>query len=145
MPHLNIEWSLRTWYPQPQAFRQQENLLTSRADGRTYFWQVQTQTKELSTHIWYAAYNAGRMGVDFAGATPFWRAAYAQDVEAMKLLVKYGADHKRLDLEYNRSPEKILSSQPSTKVKKKKTLLALPPVEPTEDSECPSSTRCLQA
>ena len=45
------------------------------------------------THIWYAAYNAGRMGVDFAGATPFWRAAYAQDVEAMKLLVKYGADH----------------------------------------------------
>jgi ankyrin repeat protein len=46
----------------------------------------------VSTHIWYAAYNAGRMGVDFAGATPFWRAAYATDVTAMRLLVKYGAD-----------------------------------------------------
>jgi ankyrin repeat protein len=32
------------------------------------------------------------MGVDFSGATPFWRAAYALDVAAMRLLVKYGAD-----------------------------------------------------
>ena len=87
---LNIEWSLRTWYPQPQAFRQQktdymelmEDLLLAGADP----------DQRVSTHIWYAAYNAGRMGVDFAGATPFWRASYAHDVEAMKLLVKHGAD-----------------------------------------------------
>ena len=45
-----------------------------------------------STHIWYAAYNAGRMGVDFTGATPFWRAAYAVDVDAMRLLAEYGSD-----------------------------------------------------
>jgi ankyrin repeat protein len=45
-----------------------------------------------STHIWYAAYNAGRMGVDFTGATAFWRAAYAADVKAMTLLVEHGAD-----------------------------------------------------
>ena len=32
------------------------------------------------------------MGVDFAGATPFWRAAYSLDVDAMRLLVRYGAD-----------------------------------------------------
>ncbi len=44
------------------------------------------------SHIWYAAYNTGRMGVEFTGATPFWRAAYALDVDAMRLLVKYGAD-----------------------------------------------------
>ena len=44
------------------------------------------------SHIWYASYNTGRMGVDFAGATPFWRAAYALDVDAMRLLVRYGAD-----------------------------------------------------
>ncbi|HEX4932934.1 MAG TPA: ankyrin repeat domain-containing protein, partial [Gemmatimonadaceae bacterium] len=30
--------------------------------------------------------------VDFAGATPFFRAAYATDVEAMKLLLAAGAD-----------------------------------------------------
>lgn len=87
---LNIEWSLRTWYPQPQAFRQQETgylefmrlLLDAGADPN----------QRTTTHIWYAAYNAGRMGVDFTGATPFWRAAYATDVEAMRLLVEYGAD-----------------------------------------------------
>ena len=87
---LNIEWSLRTWYPQPQAFRQQQTsylalmelLLDAGADPNE-----QTQT-----HIWYAAYNAGRMGVDFTGATPFWRAAYAADVAAMRLLADNGAD-----------------------------------------------------
>lgn len=87
---LNIEWSLRTWYPQPQMFRSQETsymqllelLLEAGADPN----------QRTSTHIWYAAYNAGRMGVDFTGATPFWRAAYATDVKAMRLLVAYGAD-----------------------------------------------------
>ena len=87
---LNIEWSLRTWYPQPQAFRQQQTsylelmelLLRAEADPNA----------RTTTHIWYAAYNAGRMGVDFTGATPFWRAAYAADVGAMRLLVGNGAD-----------------------------------------------------
>ena len=50
------------------------------------------RTRGRSSHIWYASYNTGRMGVDFTGATPFWRAAYALDVDAMRLLVQYGAD-----------------------------------------------------
>lgn len=87
---INIQWSLRTWYPQPTAFHQQETtylqlmerLLEAGADPNA----------QVATHIWYAAYNAGRMGVDFAGATAFWRAAYGLDVDAMKLLVAHGAD-----------------------------------------------------
>jgi len=87
---LNNEWALRTWYPQPTAGSQQkasylqlmESLLKAGADPNA----------RTVTHIWYAAYNTGRMGVEFTGATPFWRAAYALDVEAMKLLVRYGAD-----------------------------------------------------
>ncbi|HVQ43020.1 MAG TPA: ankyrin repeat domain-containing protein [Vicinamibacterales bacterium] len=87
---LNNEWQLRTWYPQPTAGLQQkasylqlmEALLKAGADpdARTV------------SHIWYAAYNTGRMGVEFTGATAFWRGAYALDVDAMRLLVKYGAD-----------------------------------------------------
>ena len=87
---LNQEWQLRTWYPQPTANAQQkasyldmmEALLKAGADP-------DARTK---SHVWYAAYNTGRMGVEFTGATPFWRAAYALDIDAMRLLVKYGAD-----------------------------------------------------
>jgi hypothetical protein len=46
----------------------------------------------LSKHLWYTSYNFDLLGVDFGGATPFWRAAYATDVDAMKLLVAHGAD-----------------------------------------------------
>lgn len=87
---INNEWALRTWYPQPTAGAQQrtsylqllEALLKAGADPNA----------RTRSHIWYAAYNTGRMGVEFTGATPFWRAAYALDVEAMRLLVRYGAD-----------------------------------------------------
>ena len=87
---LNIEWSLRTWYPQPQMFRSQQ---TSYLELTELLLQAGADPNQRTqTHIWYAAYNAGRMGVDFTGATPFWRAAYAADVNAMRLLKSYGAD-----------------------------------------------------
>jgi ankyrin repeat protein len=38
------------------------------------------------------SYTFDLLGIDARGATPFWRAAYATDVEAMKLLVEHGAD-----------------------------------------------------
>ncbi len=42
--------------------------------------------------VWYSGYNFDQSGVDEAGATAFWRASYASDVAAMKLLVSHGAD-----------------------------------------------------
>src|SRR4029078_12921223 len=42
--------------------------------------------------VWFSGYNFDQSGVDEAGATAFWRAAYASDVAAMKMLVSYGAD-----------------------------------------------------
>jgi uncharacterized protein len=48
------------------------------------------------THLWYFVYNncgSGNCGLENTeGTTPFWRATYSVDVDAMKLLVKYGAD-----------------------------------------------------
>lgn len=50
----------------------------------------------LEKHLWYAEYTisvlAGRGGLHYKGATPFWRAAFALDVDAMRLLKTYGAD-----------------------------------------------------
>ena len=87
---LNNEWQLRTWYPQPTASQQQK---TSYLDAMRRLLDAGADPNQrTNAHLWYAAFNAGRMGVEFAGATPFWRAAYATDVAAMKLLVEYGAD-----------------------------------------------------
>ena len=46
----------------------------------------------LNKKVWYSGYSFDLSGVDEIGATAFWRAAYASDVDAMKLLVAYGAD-----------------------------------------------------
>jgi len=91
---VNTQWQPRTRYPQPQEMEQQKTtylevmkaLLAKGADPDA----------RLKTHPWYLVYsgcgnrNCGL--ADTAGSTAFWRAAYATDLDAMKLLVAYGAD-----------------------------------------------------
>jgi len=93
---INSQWAPRSRYPQPQAIQTQktthlelmEALLAKGAD-------VNARIKK---QPWYFAYNncgnpnCGLETID--GTTPFWRATYALDLEAMKLLVKHGADPK---------------------------------------------------
>ena len=91
---INTQWQPRTRYPQPQEMEQQKTtyldvmkaLLAKGADPDA----------RLRSHPWYLVYsgcgnrNCGL--ADTAGSTAFWRAAYATDLEAMKLLVAHGAD-----------------------------------------------------
>lgn len=89
---INAQWAAKSLYPQPTAQYQQqtgylelmEALVKAGADVNA----------RLSKHLWYMSYNFDLLGVNTAGATPFWRAAYGTDVDAMKLLIKYGADPK---------------------------------------------------
>ncbi|MDQ6611870.1 MAG: ankyrin repeat domain-containing protein [Gemmatimonadota bacterium] len=89
---INVQWAAKSLYPQPTAQYQQqttylelmEDLLKAGADVNA----------RLSKHLWYMSFNFDLLGVNTTGATPFWRAAYGTDVDAMKLLVKYGADPK---------------------------------------------------
>ena len=46
----------------------------------------------LKRSLWYTTYNRDLLGVDRAGATPFWRAAHALDLDAMRLLLAHAAD-----------------------------------------------------
>ena len=87
---LNIQWAPKSLYPSPKAYQQQTT---------TYLELMQVildkgadVNARLSRKVWYQAFNSDFAGVDEMGATPFWRAAYANDVAAMKLLVSYGAD-----------------------------------------------------
>ena len=86
---LNLQWAPRARYPQPRAHDQQQAtyldvmraLLEAGADPNV----------RLSKHLWYTSFNhCCSENVD--GATSFWRAAYATDVTAMRLLVSFGAD-----------------------------------------------------
>jgi ankyrin repeat protein len=87
---LNVQWAPIAAYPQPRAYLQQSRgyldmvklLLDQGADPNA----------RVRHKVWYSGYNFDQSGVDEAGATAFWRAAYAADVAAMKLLVSYGAD-----------------------------------------------------
>ncbi len=91
---INAEWQPRTRFPQPQQHELQAAtyldvmaaLLDAGADPDV----------RLTRHPWYMVYsgcgnrNCGL--VDTEGSTAFWRAAYATDLPALRLLVAHGAD-----------------------------------------------------
>ncbi|TVR55175.1 MAG: hypothetical protein EA421_07155 [Gemmatimonadales bacterium] len=87
---LNKEWAPNSRFPQPTYHQQQEAtylevmeaLLAAGVDPNV----------RLKRQLWYTTYNSDYLGVDRTGATPFWRAAYATDVAAMRLLLDHGAD-----------------------------------------------------
>ena len=87
---LNVQWAPRALYPQPRAYLQQK--LTYLAFMKRLLDKGVDPNARLQKKVWYSEYNFPLLGVDEIGATPFWRAAYAADVDAMKLLVAYGAD-----------------------------------------------------
>ncbi len=87
---LNVQWAPKALYPQPRAYTQQK---VSYIDVmRALVAKGVDVNARLKKKVWYSGYNFDLSGVDEIGATPFWRAAYASDVEAMKLLVAHGAD-----------------------------------------------------
>lgn len=87
---LNVFWGPKSMYPQPRAQLQQTTtyldlmriLLDKGADVNA----------RVRMKVWFTSFNTDLSGVDEIGATAFWRAAYASDIEAMRLLVRYGAD-----------------------------------------------------
>jgi ankyrin repeat protein len=87
---LNLHWAPKSRYPQPAAQRQQR--ATYLEVMRTLLEAGADPNARLTKHLWYMSFNFDLLQVDTAGASPFWRAAYATDVEAMRLLVSYGAD-----------------------------------------------------
>lgn len=87
---LNVQWAPKTLYPQPRAYTQQ---VLSHIDMlRALLDRGVDVNARLKQKVWYSGYNFDLSGVDEIGATPFWRAAYASDVDAMRLLVAHGAD-----------------------------------------------------
>ena len=87
-------WAPRTRYPQP---RDSEFQKASHVDLMAALLEAGAAANpRLERHLYYKTYFAcgsPNCGLEIIwGATPFWRAARALDVEAMRLLVAHGAD-----------------------------------------------------
>jgi len=90
---LERQWAPRASYSHPTEHLRQntthlqmlEALLEAGADPNV----------RLDSHLWYMEYTFGVLrgsGINLKGATPFWRAAYALDIDAMRLLKDHGAN-----------------------------------------------------
>ena len=87
---INVQWQPRSFYPQPRAYLQQKTgylelmkkLLDKGADPNA----------RTNRNTWFTQYNFDLLRTDDSGASPFWRAAYASDIAAMKMLMEYGGD-----------------------------------------------------
>ena len=116
---LNAQWAPKSRYPQQHAYGQQRHgyldimrrLLDAGVDPNA----------RLEKHLWWVSYNFDLLQIDLRGATAFWRAAYALDVEAMKLLVEYGADP-------NLATIRVPPRAPPVWDREKRDLSGVPPV-----------------
>ena len=91
---LNTQWSPRSRFPQPQAVQNQKTTHLELMDA--LISKGADVNVRLKKNLWYFGYNNcgnANCGLEYLdGTTPFWRAAYAVDVDAMRLLKAHGAD-----------------------------------------------------
>ena len=86
---LNTHWAPKAGYPQQNAYKQQKTGYLELAE--VVLQAGADPNARLERHLWHGSYNFDHL-LDTTGATPFWRAAYATDVPAMRLLMAHGAD-----------------------------------------------------
>ena len=91
---INTQWAPRSRFPQPQALQSQK---TTHLELMEALLKAGAKPNvRLVQQVWYFAYNNcgnANCGLEnIEGTTPFWRATYSLDLDAMKLLLKYGAD-----------------------------------------------------
>lgn len=88
---LQTQWALKyTDHPQPRA---QDNEQIRHMEVLSALLEAGADPNvALKSHLWHSDFLRGKIGLDLTGATPFWRATLAQDLDAMKALATFGAD-----------------------------------------------------
>lgn len=86
---IDMRWRHNTWYPQPTIEQEKTNYLDFMRELLDRGADVNAR---LHRKLWFRKFRYGDDWVEPAGATAFWRAAQANDVNAMRLLASRGAD-----------------------------------------------------
>jgi uncharacterized protein len=85
---IDVQWAPKGWFPSPITTEEKTGYLDLMndllADGAN-------PNARLKKKLWFRSFG-DHSWVDTSGATAFWRAASSSDINAMRLLVKYGAD-----------------------------------------------------
>ncbi|MDX1405964.1 MAG: ankyrin repeat domain-containing protein [Woeseiaceae bacterium] len=90
---LERQWAPWSHYAHPVDYQRQQ---ASYLDVLRALLEAGAEPNaRLEKHLWYAEFTTSVFvpaGLHYDGATPFWRAAQALDVRAMRLLKEFGAD-----------------------------------------------------
>lgn len=91
---INTQWAPRSRYPQPQAVQTQK--VTHTELMQAMIKNGADVNVRLKKNLWFFAFNNcgnANCGLEqLDGTTPFWRATYAVDIDAMRMLKAAGAD-----------------------------------------------------
>jgi len=88
---LDCQWAPVAWFPVPDTRKETTSyleLLALLADHKADF------NIALKTGIWYRPADHNQAWVRLDGSNPFWRAAQANDLRAMKFILAHGGDPK---------------------------------------------------
>ena len=86
---INMRFAPVSWAPNPRTDQEEVDavqLLAALLDAGA------DPNGRIVRRLWFSPTSHDRLWIDPAGATPFWRAAQASDVESMRLLQAAGAD-----------------------------------------------------
>ena len=86
---VNMRFAPVSWAPNPRTDQEAVDavqLLAALLDAGA------DPNARIVRRLWFSPTSHNRLWIDPAGATPFWRAAQASDVESMRLLLAAGAD-----------------------------------------------------
>ena len=92
---IERRWGSKSSYSHPTEHEQQQ--ATHHDVLQALLLAGANPNSRLKTHLWYSEYTFSVIGnqsagLHYKGATPFWRAAHALDIEAMRILKEHGAD-----------------------------------------------------
>lgn len=90
---LERQWAPWSHYAHPVDYQEQE---TTHLEAMSALLEAGAEPNlRLKKHLWFAEFTTTVLvpaGLQYDGATAFWRAAQALDVDAMRLLLAHGAD-----------------------------------------------------